>query len=60
MDLQLIDKPAKNVNFAWEVGKVACWWYWWDWTGEPHGPYNSEEEAYGALSDFENDHCRPN
>ena len=49
------DLPPRNIDNAYGVYYHEGAWYFYDWRGEPSGPYTSLDAAWEALDDYCND-----
>ncbi len=50
---ELPEDPIRNRDFAWSVEKDENgFYYWYDWQGNPYGPFDDEDIAYISLDEY--------
>lgn len=50
--------PPKDNKLSWTVAQYEGGWYYYDYVGEPYGPYETEEFAWRMLDDYEQNYDR--
>ena len=48
--------PPNNFEKQWGVYKEDDGWYYYDWRGEPYGPFDNLNAAWDALDDYAYDY----
>lgn len=52
------DLPPNNIDNAFGVYLQKDGWYFYDWRGQPYGPYLTMHFAWDALDDYCYDYDR--
>jgi hypothetical protein len=56
MFVQTLNKPQRNYEKSWGVYFEKDGWYFYDWLGDPFGPYKNSYKAWEALDYYATDY----